>query len=83
MIYTVLNFLNGRNLSFLGVAGLVLALILGWFVVSRLRQYYRLRHFGGPGLAGFSRLWLVRTIWSGQAHLRFWSVTEQYGLSKR
>ncbi|OAA58727.1 Cytochrome P450 [Cordyceps fumosorosea ARSEF 2679] len=57
------------------ILGFALVVSLG----TRLRQYWRLRHFKGPFLAGFSRLWLVRSTWSGRAYLDFWDVTCKYG----
>lgn len=48
-------------------------------IASRLWYYHRLSHFGGPLLAGFSRLWLVQTVWSGKAYLSFWEVTKKHG----
>lgn len=48
-------------------------------IVSRIWCYHRLSHFGGPLLAGFSRLWLVQTVWSGKAYLSFWEVTKKHG----
>ena len=49
-------------------------------VGARLQKYWRLRHFDGPLLAGFSRLWLLQTVWSGRAHLEFWDVVCKYGM---
>lgn len=69
-----------REWSLIRALQLILAAVLLASLGSRLRRYYRLRDFGGPILAGFSRLWLVRAVWSGKAYLEFWDVTRKHGL---
>ncbi len=75
-----LCFVPVREWSLTGAFQLVLAAVLAVSLGSRLRQYLRLRDFNGPVLAGFSRLWLVQTVWSGKAYLHFWDVTRKHGL---
>jgi len=47
-----------------------------------LRTWNRLRHIGGPPLAGFTNLWIIYTIMSGKAHLRLQKAAEKYGMFK-
>lgn len=69
-----------RDCSWVGAISLILSAALLLSLVARLRQFGRLQHFDGPFLAGFSRLWLVQTVWSGRAYLHFWDVTSKYGM---
>jgi hypothetical protein len=46
-------------------------------VLSRVRQYWRLRQFDGPG--AFSWWWHSKAVISGAAHEHYGAVTEQYG----
>lgn len=58
----------------------VLALLLGCFLISRLRQWQRLRHFPGPPLAGFSRwFWFFPVVRSGRIHEKLVEANLKYG----
>lgn len=60
------------------LGGAVLLLIVS-NTVSTVRQYYRLRHIKGPLLACFSKLWLLKRVGGGRAHLDLYEVCEKYG----
>jgi len=65
-----------------GRFGLVLAafsLYLTWLTASTLRQYFRLRHIRGPRIAGFSKIWLARSVLGGRMHLDLIEAIEKYG----
>ncbi|WQF85885.1 Putative cytochrome P450 [Colletotrichum destructivum] len=64
--------------AYASVAVAVLMLI-AYAVVSTVRQYTRLRHIRGPPSAGLSKLWLIRAIGGGRAHLDFYEACEKYG----
>ncbi|ATY67502.1 cytochrome P450 [Cordyceps militaris] len=74
---TFIESLRGYSLTSAVSVVSIVALVLS--LVARLHQFHRLRHFDGPLLAGFSRLWLLQTVWGGKAHLIFWDVTSKYG----
>ena len=64
----------------IGVLGLGLSLALLAFFVTRFTRWSRLRHFPGPPLAGWSRLfWLVPYARSNQKHLELYEVNRKYG----
>lgn len=50
-------------------------------IVRTLRSWSRLRHIGGPRLAGFSNLWMVRAVTSGRSHWILKETTDKYGMS--
>jgi hypothetical protein len=62
---------------------------LGWFLAalaiaaaylaSAYRDYDRLRAFRGPSTSGWTSLWLVRAVGSGQTNIRLAKVCEKYG----
>lgn len=81
MAFVGLHFVPVREWSFIGYVVLLLAVAIIASLASRVRRYLRLCDFNGPILAGFSRLWLVQTVWSGKAYLRFWDITRKYGSS--
>ncbi|TDZ40601.1 Cytochrome P450 monooxygenase lolP1 [Colletotrichum spinosum] len=56
----------------------LVALVI-YHIGSVFRQYARLRHITGPRTAGFSKLWLIRTIYSGRGHLKFFEAYKKYG----
>ncbi|KAK0261126.1 hypothetical protein LTS09_004389 [Friedmanniomyces endolithicus] len=60
------------------ILGLGLAL-LALYLVRAIRTYYSLSHFGGHWVAGWSRLWLLRTQGSGEMNKRFTEVNRKYG----
>jgi len=49
------------------------------FVVNRFLVYRRLRHFKGPWLASFSKLWMMKCTFAGRMHLEVADVCAQYG----
>lgn len=57
------------------------AFVVLYYVVSVVRQYLRLRHIKGPPSTGFSKWWLIRTVYGGRAHLDFYEASEKYGTS--
>ncbi|TVY75669.1 Cytochrome P450 monooxygenase [Lachnellula suecica] len=48
-------------------------------LVRTFHAWYRLRHIKGPFLASFSKLWLIRTVSSGNMHWECAKVCETYG----
>jgi hypothetical protein len=58
--------------------GLLAALITTTIVV-RVRTWLRLRHFPGPPLAAWSKLWLLRKTSGGRFHLDTAEACEKYG----
>ncbi|WQF76942.1 Putative cytochrome P450 [Colletotrichum destructivum] len=50
-----------------------------YIVTQIVRQYVRLRHIRGPPCAGFSPWWLLRAVYSGNMHLKFYEANQQYG----
>ncbi|KAK0274395.1 hypothetical protein LTR35_009324 [Friedmanniomyces endolithicus] len=65
--------------AILGLGLALLALYLG----RAIRTYYSLSHFGGHWVAGWSRLWLLRTQGSGEMNKRFTEVNRKYGSTAR
>ncbi|KZL84498.1 cytochrome p450, partial [Colletotrichum incanum] len=64
--------------------GAVYIALLVWgpvlYVVTQIvRQYVGLRHIRGPPCAGFSPWWLLRAVYSGNMHLKFYEANQQYG----
>jgi hypothetical protein len=53
--------------------------VVAFLVIGRLRQYWRLRHFGGPFSTQFSWLWHSKAVLSGQAPRYYGDVCEKYG----
>lgn len=47
--------------------------------VQTFYAWYRLRHIKGPFLASFSKLWLIRTVSSGNMHWEYAKVCQKYG----
>lgn len=61
---------------------LLLTAVGTWaFIASRLRKYRSLRHFSGPTLAAWSRLWLLWANGSGKMHLHFSKVNDEHGMT--
>jgi hypothetical protein len=58
-----------------------LAAVLVPVLVSSIRAYRRLAHFGGPWYVGLTRWWLMRAVTSGELHLRYWDMVKKYGTS--
>jgi hypothetical protein len=57
----------------------LLAILIGYAFISRLRTWFRLRHIPGPAFAGFSKVWLLRKAIGGRFHLDTAEVCEKYG----
>lgn len=68
------------SVSYLYISLLV---VVVYFVVARLRQYYRLRQFKGPTTTGISWWWHSKAVLSGQAQRYYGDVTEKYGKRER
>ncbi|KAI8216517.1 hypothetical protein K4K54_012135 [Colletotrichum sp. SAR 10_86] len=60
-------------------ANCILGIFILWWLFSTVKQYLRLRHFRGPPLAAFSKLWHLKTVWGPKAHLDFYDVVKKYG----
>jgi hypothetical protein len=58
-------------------------IVVAFFAIGRIRQYWRLRHFGGPATTGFSWLWHSKTVISGQSPKYYGEVCEKYGTFKK
>jgi hypothetical protein len=59
----------------------LLAVLVGYTVLSRARSWLLLRHIPGPSFAGLSKFWLLRKALGGRFHLDTAEVCEKYGLS--
>ncbi|KAH8748372.1 cytochrome P450 [Hyaloscypha finlandica] len=57
----------------------LLAILVGYAFISRLRTWFRLRHIPGPAFAGFSKAWLLRKAIGGRFHLDTAEACEKYG----
>ncbi|RDW65159.1 hypothetical protein BP5796_09851 [Coleophoma crateriformis] len=57
----------------------LLAVLVGYTAVSRIRTWLRLRHIPGPSFAGFSRFWLLRKALGGRFHLDTAEACEKFG----
>jgi hypothetical protein len=55
------------------------ALFSLYLALSRLRTYWRLRHFHGPLLAYFSELWVFQRTYAGDLHEKSLEVLKKYG----
>lgn len=53
--------------------------ILTYFVLQRVRVWYRLRHIKGPFWAAFTDFWLISSQWSGRNYLELAKVCDKYG----
>lgn len=60
----------------IGASALLLAI---WYIVSTIRQYIHLRHFGGPAIAGFTKFWMIRNIRGNRSHEELHEVCQKYG----
>jgi hypothetical protein len=56
------------------------ALLLSLFVLGRIRQYWRLRHFPGPSTTGFSGLWHSRAVIGGESPRYYGEICQKYGM---
>ncbi|PVH79035.1 pisatin demethylase [Cadophora sp. DSE1049] len=66
-----------ENAATIAASLVFLGLLL--FITERFRAWYRLRHVRGPFWAGFSKLWLIRAVSSGNMHWEFANVNRRYG----
>lgn len=53
--------------------------LLGWYIISAVLTWYRLRHIKGPVLASFSHLWAAKTAISGRQLEIYNEVEAKYG----
>ncbi|KAI2628607.1 cytochrome P450 [Hypoxylon sp. NC1633] len=58
---------------------LVVIALIGWYLISTVYSWYRLRHIPGPFLASISNLWLGLYEWRGRQDDIFQYLTEKYG----
>ncbi|KAF0323496.1 cytochrome P450 [Colletotrichum asianum] len=65
--------------SLASYATVAFSILVLYAVTSVVRQYARLRHVQGPPGAGFSKWWLVRTVYGGRQHLEFYDAFLKYG----
>jgi hypothetical protein len=70
---------NSSLSGFISPTWLLISILLGWYIVSSVRAYWRLRHIKGPWIAGWSNIWLVNAAMSKKYHLRLAEVSEKYG----
>ena len=49
------------------------------FSAGKIRQYYRLRKFGGPFSTGISEFWHIRALFSWKPHDKYKEVCDKYG----
>ncbi|CAO2647730.1 Nn.00g086520.m01.CDS01 [Neocucurbitaria sp. VM-36] len=57
----------------------IFLLAAAYILIGRIRDYRRLRHFGGPATTGISWWWHSKAVLSGRAHEYYGQVTEKYG----
>ena len=57
----------------------LLSLAVAFFVIGRLRQYQRLRHFRGPPTSGLSWWWHSKAVLSGRCYEYYSQVNQKYG----
>jgi hypothetical protein len=60
----------------------LILLLLSYVAFGRLREYNRLRHFGGPSTTGFSWWWHSRAVLSGRSYEYYGQVCEKYGMCR-
>jgi hypothetical protein len=66
--------------SFTKILALFAVAWLGWFVVSTLIAYNKLRHIPGPPLTGFTNWWWIKAAISGKGHLALKYACDRYGM---
>ncbi|KAF2205986.1 pisatin demethylase [Delitschia confertaspora ATCC 74209] len=62
---------------------LALFALTAYFVINRIRQYWRLRQFKGPFSTGISWIWHSKAVLSRNAHIYYGDVNEKYGTIAR
>ncbi len=73
---------KAETFKFVSLATIASSIILGLVVshvVNRFLVYRHLRHFKGPWLASFSKLWMMKCTFAGTMHLGVADVCAQYG----
>ncbi|KAK8100562.1 hypothetical protein PG999_010936 [Apiospora kogelbergensis] len=58
---------------------MIAAVVLGVYLLQKIRAYYRLSSFEGPWSSGWSELWHVWAILSLKSHLRYDEACRKYG----
>jgi hypothetical protein len=76
MAYTSPESVQGNGVWLLLASVLLFS---AYFVLDRIRDYHRLRHFKGPATTGISWWWHSKAVISGRAHEYYGDVTEKYG----
>ena len=64
--------------SLLGLGAAILLFLLAR-VISTFRQFFRLRQYKGPPIAGFSKWWMIKHVGGGRTHLDVYEVCQKYG----
>ena len=59
--------------------GAVILLFLLASIISTVRQFFRLRQYKGPSVAGFSKWWMIKHVGGGRTHLDVYEVCQKYG----
>ncbi|EOO00516.1 putative cytochrome p450 protein [Phaeoacremonium minimum UCRPA7] len=59
--------------------GTVILLFLLASIISTVRQFFRLRQYKGPSVAGFSKWWMIKHVGGGRTHLDVYEVCQKYG----
>ncbi|KAJ6133778.1 hypothetical protein N7523_000100 [Penicillium sp. IBT 18751x] len=54
-------------------------LAIVFYFAKAIRSYVLLRHFDGPLIAKFSRLWMIRSALSGTQNTRLYECAKKYG----
>ncbi|KAK3388471.1 cytochrome P450 [Sordaria brevicollis] len=54
-------------------------LYIGYFVVSDIRQWLKLRHIPGPFISSFTRFPLVKCAWNGRMSYDYHALQQKYG----
>ncbi|KAI1085034.1 cytochrome P450 [Whalleya microplaca] len=58
---------------------LLSASLFGWYTITSIISWFRLRHVPGPFLASFSWLWLAQTASSGKQFTIYQALGRKYG----
>lgn len=66
-------------LSLAVLAAAVMVVLVAYLALLTLQQYHALNDFGGPRIAGFTRLWLLKANSSGEMHKTFTKINDEYG----
>lgn len=63
------------------LAPVVLILVVGYYLVSKVVAYFRLRKFGGPKWSGITDVPHSRAMLRGNCHLWYAEANKKYGQS--